>query len=193
MASNFDKFTERARKVLSLAQEEAQRFNHHYIGTEHLLLGLVREGEGVAARVLTNMGVELHKVRSAVEFIIGRGEGAGHWRDRADPQRQEGHRAGRRRGAPPRTTTTSAPSTCCSAWSARARASPPACWRVWESTWKRSARRSCRSSTRAPAHTQSQGSRPRPPIWMRSASTSPRCPQRQARTVDRPLRRKSSG
>jgi len=48
----FDKFTERARKVLSLAQEEAQRFQHNYIGTEHLLLGLVREGEGVAAKVL---------------------------------------------------------------------------------------------------------------------------------------------
>ena len=70
----FDKFTERARKVLTLAQEEAQRFNHNYIGTEHLLLGLVREGEGVAARVLENMGVELPKVRSAVEFIIGRGD-----------------------------------------------------------------------------------------------------------------------
>jgi len=48
----FDKFTERARRVLSLAQEEAQRFQHNYIGTEHLLLGLVREGEGVAAKVL---------------------------------------------------------------------------------------------------------------------------------------------
>jgi bifunctional DNase/RNase/tRNA A-37 threonylcarbamoyl transferase component Bud32 len=70
----FDKFTERARKVLSLAQEEAQRFQHNYIGTEHLLLGLVREGEGVAARVLSNLGVQLNKVRSAVEFIIGRGD-----------------------------------------------------------------------------------------------------------------------
>jgi len=70
----FDKFTERARKVLSLAQEEAQRFQHNYIGTEHLLLGLVREGEGVAAKVLSNLGVELNKVRSAVEFIIGRGD-----------------------------------------------------------------------------------------------------------------------
>src|SRR5256886_16188193 len=69
-----DKFTERARKVLSLAQEEAQRFNHNYIGTEHLLLGLVREGEGVAAKALGNLGVELNKVRSAVEFIIGRGD-----------------------------------------------------------------------------------------------------------------------
>jgi ATP-dependent Clp protease ATP-binding subunit ClpC len=74
VADRFDKFTERARKVLTLAQEEAQRFNHNYIGTEHLLLGLVREGDGVAAKVLANMGVELNKVRSAVEFIIGRGD-----------------------------------------------------------------------------------------------------------------------
>ncbi len=74
MAEKFDKFTDRARKVLTLAQEEAQRFNHNYIGTEHLLLGLVREGDGVAAKVLANMGVQLPKVRSAVEFIIGRGE-----------------------------------------------------------------------------------------------------------------------
>jgi ATP-dependent Clp protease ATP-binding subunit ClpA len=70
----FDKFTQRARKVLSLAREEAQRFQHNYIGTEHLLLGLVREGEGVAAQVLTNLGVELDKVRNAIEFIIGRGD-----------------------------------------------------------------------------------------------------------------------
>ena len=76
MADRFDKFTERARRVLTLAQEEAQRFNHNYIGTEHLLLGLVREGDGVAAKVLANLGVELTKVRSAVEFIIGRGDRA---------------------------------------------------------------------------------------------------------------------
>ena len=74
MADRFDKFTERARRVLTLAQEEAQRFNHNYIGTEHLLVGLVREGEGVAAKVLENLNVELAKVRQAVEFIIGRGE-----------------------------------------------------------------------------------------------------------------------
>ena len=74
MGSRFEKFSERARKVLSLAQEEAQRFNHNYIGTEHILLGLVRETEGVAARVLANVGVDLNKVRSAVEFIIGRGD-----------------------------------------------------------------------------------------------------------------------
>src|SRR5690606_20123215 len=74
MPDKFEKFTERARKVLTLAQEEAHRFNHNYIGTEHLLLGLVREGDGVAAKVLANMGVQLPKVRSAVEIIIGRGE-----------------------------------------------------------------------------------------------------------------------
>ena len=74
MSSRFEKFSERARRVLSLAQEEAQRFNHNYIGTEHILLGLVRESEGVAARVLANLGTELSKIRSAVEFIIGRGE-----------------------------------------------------------------------------------------------------------------------
>lgn len=70
----FDRFTERARKVLSLAQEEAQRFQHNYIGTEHLLLGLVAEGDGIAAKVLQNLGVELVRVRGAVEFIIGRGD-----------------------------------------------------------------------------------------------------------------------
>ena len=76
MASRFEKFSESARRVLSLAQEEAQRFNHNYIGTEHILLGLVRESDGVAAKVLSNLNVELNKVRSAVEFIIGRGERA---------------------------------------------------------------------------------------------------------------------
>src|SRR5919197_1783394 len=70
----FDKFTERARRVLTYAQEEARSFNHNYIGTEHLLLGLIREGEGVAAEVLRSLGVELNRVRSAVEFIIGRGD-----------------------------------------------------------------------------------------------------------------------
>jgi len=74
MSSRFEKFSERARRVLTLAQEEAQRFNHNYIGTEHILLGLVRETEGVVARVLVNLGIDLNKVRAAVEFIIGRGE-----------------------------------------------------------------------------------------------------------------------
>ena len=74
MTSRFEKFSERARRVLSLAQEEAQHFNHNYIGTEHVLLGLVREPEGVGTRVLISMGIDLSKIRSAVEFIIGRGE-----------------------------------------------------------------------------------------------------------------------
>src|SRR5207248_151236 len=70
MPDRFDKFTERARKVLQLAQEEAQRFNHNYIGTEHLLLGLVREGEGVAAKVLASLGVALDKVRNQVIYVL---------------------------------------------------------------------------------------------------------------------------
>ncbi len=74
MASRFEKFSERARRVLTLAQEEAQHFNHNSIGSEHILLGLVGESEGVAAKVLVNLGISLSKVRSAVEFIIGRGE-----------------------------------------------------------------------------------------------------------------------
>jgi ATP-dependent Clp protease ATP-binding subunit ClpA len=74
MTDRFDKFTERTRKTLQLAQEEAQRLNHNYVGTEHILLGLVREGDGVAARVLNNLGIDLSNVRSAVESIIGRGD-----------------------------------------------------------------------------------------------------------------------
>src|SRR6267378_4203604 len=70
----FDRFNDRAKRVLALAQDEAIRFNHNYIGTEHLLLGLVREGEGVAGRVLDSLGVELSKARASVEFIIGRGD-----------------------------------------------------------------------------------------------------------------------
>src|SRR5437867_5692837 len=72
----FDRFNDRAKRVLALAQDEAIRFNHNYIGTEHLLLGLVREGEGVAAQVLTALRVDLAKVRTALEFIVGRGDAA---------------------------------------------------------------------------------------------------------------------
>ncbi len=70
----FDRFDEHARRVLSLAQEEAQRFQHNYIGTEHLLLGLVRLKESTAGQIFGELGVELAQVRSAVEFIIGRGD-----------------------------------------------------------------------------------------------------------------------
>ncbi|MGB2821277.1 MAG: ATP-dependent Clp protease ATP-binding subunit [Phycisphaerae bacterium] len=66
----FERFTERARKVMALANQEAQRFNHEYIGTEHILLGLVKEGSGVGANVLKNLGVDLHKVRMGVEKLV---------------------------------------------------------------------------------------------------------------------------
>ena len=74
MADNLGRFSKRARRSLAYAQEEAQRLNHSYIGTEHLLLGLVRQENSVAARVLRSLGVEAEKVRRAVEEIIGRGE-----------------------------------------------------------------------------------------------------------------------
>lgn len=75
MAYNYDNFTKTGRRVLENgAPEEAHRLNHNYIGTEHILLGLLREREGLAARVLGNLGVELNKVRIAVEFIITRGD-----------------------------------------------------------------------------------------------------------------------
>jgi len=67
----FNRFTERARKVIVLAKEEARRFNHDYIGTEHLLLGLIREGEGVASQVLLNLGLDLNRVRSEIMELLG--------------------------------------------------------------------------------------------------------------------------
>ncbi len=74
MSDLYSKFTKRAKQVLQLAAEEARAFNHPYIGTEHILLGLIRESEGIAARVLDELGVKLPQARSAVEFIVGSGE-----------------------------------------------------------------------------------------------------------------------
>lgn len=74
----FGRFTERAQRVIVLAQEEARRLNYNYVGTEHLLLGLVREGEGLAARALQSLGIDLEKVRAEVEKVIGRGTATGH-------------------------------------------------------------------------------------------------------------------
>src|ERR1035438_636575 len=74
--SMFERFTDRARRVVVLAQEEARMLNHNYIGTEHLLLGLIHEGEGVAAKVLESMGISLEAVRQQVEEIVGRGKDA---------------------------------------------------------------------------------------------------------------------
>ncbi|MEL7237278.1 MAG: Clp protease N-terminal domain-containing protein, partial [Planctomycetota bacterium] len=69
----FERFTDRARKVMALANQEAQRFNHEYIGTEHILLGLVKEGSGVGANVLKNLDVDLRKVRVEVEKLVKSG------------------------------------------------------------------------------------------------------------------------
>ena len=72
----FERFTDRARRVVVLAQEEARMLNHNYIGTEHLLLGLIHEGDGVAAKALESLGVSLEAVRAQVEEIIGQGQEA---------------------------------------------------------------------------------------------------------------------
>jgi len=76
MVYMFGRFTDRAQKVIVLAQEEARRLGHNVVGTEHILLGLIAEGEGVGAKALTAMGVSLDKVRQEIENVIGRGEAA---------------------------------------------------------------------------------------------------------------------
>src|SRR6266513_1418819 len=75
MACMYERFTDRARKVMQLANQEAQRFNHEYIGTAHILLGLVKEGSGVAANVHKNLDIDLRKIRLEVEKIVQHGPG----------------------------------------------------------------------------------------------------------------------
>ena len=72
----FERFTDRARRVVVLAQEEARMLNHNYIGTEHILLGLNHEGEGVASKALESLGISLESVREQVQEIIGQGQQA---------------------------------------------------------------------------------------------------------------------
>jgi ATP-dependent Clp protease ATP-binding subunit ClpC len=72
----FERYTDRARRAVVLAQEEARMLNHNYIGTEHILLGLIHEGEGVAAKALESLGISLEAVRQQVQDIIGRGQQA---------------------------------------------------------------------------------------------------------------------
>ena len=111
----FERFTDRARSVVVLAQEEARLLNHNYIGTEHLLLGLIRESEGIAAKALTSLGIELDTVREHVEEIVGRGgqeRRPGTSRSRRGPRRSWSCRCGKRSSS---AITTSAPSTSCSA------------------------------------------------------------------------------
>src|SRR5215212_1644625 len=128
----FERFTERARQVVVLAQEEARTLKHNYIGTEHILLGLLREEEGLAARVLESLDITVERVRAQVVRIVGSGEevtsGQIPFSPRARPS--------------PSATTTSAPSTSCSGSSARTRASPPASCSTSTRTRRRSATRS---------------------------------------------------
>ncbi|MCK5347205.1 MAG: NDP-hexose 4-ketoreductase, partial [Candidatus Heimdallarchaeota archaeon] len=70
----FDKFTDRARKVMGHARQEAQKFNHEYIGTEHVLLGLIQEGTGVASSVLRNLEIEVRKIRAEIEKTVPSGQ-----------------------------------------------------------------------------------------------------------------------
>ena len=109
----FERFTDRARRVVVLAQEEARMLNHNYIGTEHILLGLIHEGEGVAAKALESLGISLEAVRSQVEEIIGQGQQApsGHIPSPRGPRRSSSSACARRFSSG---TTTSAPST--SSW-----------------------------------------------------------------------------
>jgi ATP-dependent Clp protease ATP-binding subunit ClpC len=110
----FERFTDRARRVVVLAQEEARLLNHNYIGTEHILLGLIHEGEGVAAKALESLGISLEAVRAQVEEIIGQGQSAptGHIPFTPRAKKVSSCRCARRCSS---ATTTSAPSTSCSA------------------------------------------------------------------------------
>src|ERR687895_89369 len=111
----FERFTERARKVLELALREALQLGHNYIGTEHILLGLVRESEGVAARVLSNLDVDPDKVRREVVRRLGGGRsrsrggggaGGGGWRPSGPRPASSTSTAGTSRPTPRRTSST---------------------------------------------------------------------------------------
>src|SRR5262249_49840928 len=97
----YERFTDRARKVMQLANQEAQRFNHEYVGTEHVLLGLIKEGSGVAATVLRNMDVDLRKIRNEIEKIVQAGPEMVTMGKLPDPSSQEGHRVCDRGSAQP--------------------------------------------------------------------------------------------
>ena len=94
----FERFTDRARRVVVLAQEEARLLNHNYIGTEHILLGLIHEGEGVAAQALESLGISLEAVRSQVEEIIGQGSSSPSGHIPFTPRAKKGARAVAARG-----------------------------------------------------------------------------------------------
>ena len=135
----FERFTDRARRVVVLAQEEARMLNHNYIGTEHLLLGLIHENEGVAAKALDSLGITLNGAREQVQDIIGPGQQApsGHipFTPRAKKVLELSLREALQLGH-----NSSAPSTSCWASSAQARAWPPRCSPSSAPSRRRSAR-----------------------------------------------------
>jgi len=121
----YERFTDRARKVMQLANQEAQRFNHEYIGTEHILLGLVKEGTGVAANVLKNLDIDLRKIRLEVEKIVQAGPDMVTMGKLPQTPRAKKVIEYSMRKPAPSIIITSAPSTSCSACSANKKAWRP--------------------------------------------------------------------
>jgi prophage maintenance system killer protein len=123
----FERFTDRARRVVVLAQEEARLLRHNYVGTEHILLGLLHEDEGVASRALESLGINREAARQQVEQIIGPGQQAPGGHIPFTPRAKKVLELSLRGMLWPRGTTTSAPSTYCWPCSARATLSPHRC------------------------------------------------------------------
>src|SRR6476659_9678156 len=123
----FERFTDRARRVVVLAQEEARMPNHNYIGTEHILLGLIHEGEGVAAKALESLSISLDGVREQVQEIIGQGQQAPSGHIPFTPRAKKVLELSLREACSS-ATTTSARSTSCWDSSARVRAWRRRCW-----------------------------------------------------------------
>ena len=120
----FERFTDRARRVVVLAQEEARMLNHNYIGTEHILLGLIHEGEGVAAKALEALNISLEAVRAQVEEIIGQGQQAPSGHIPFTPRAKKVLELSLRDNS---AITTSAPNIFCLVSSAKVRALQPKC------------------------------------------------------------------
>ena len=122
----FERFTERARQVVVLAQDEARALKHNYIGTEHILLGLLREEEGLAARVLESLDITVEEVRAQVARIVGQGDEVTTGQIPFTPRAKKVLELALRE-ALSSATTTSAPSTSCSASCCRKRGGRRAC------------------------------------------------------------------
>jgi ATP-dependent Clp protease ATP-binding subunit ClpA len=142
----FERFTERARQVVVLAQDEARALKHNYIGTEHLLLGLLREEEGLAARVLESLDVTATEVRAQVARIIGSGDEAAIGQIPFTPRAKKVLELAAREARS--ATATSAPSISYLVSYARAKVSPTKSWRVPARTGRPSEARSRACSTR---------------------------------------------